>query len=168
VDQYVALSLPRTWRTAAIVAATVAALELVALIVIGVALLAKPLAGEAKRAALNAALPDPKTKPQTKPQQTGAPSLARGQTRVVVLNGNGRSGAAAAEAARVRARGYRVGHVGNASSTSFGRSIVMFRRGFRPEALRLARDLGIGLVGPLDGIKPTALVRSQLVLVVGG
>ena len=36
----------------------------------------------------------------------------------------------------------------------YARSLVMFRPGFAPEARRLARDLKIRIVGPLDGLGP--------------
>ena len=39
--------------------------------------------------------------------------------KVVVLNGNGRTGAAAAAASRVSRRGYRIGVVGNAPSHDY-------------------------------------------------
>ena len=86
---------------------------------------------------------------------------------VLVLNGNGRQGAAAAAAARVSHRGYRIGGVANAGSTDFTRSLVMYRRGFEGEGRRLARDLGIHLVGPLDGIQTSQLHGANAVLVVG-
>ena len=64
----------------------------------------------------------------------------------MVLNGNGRTGAAAAAASRVRSRGYRIGSVGNAPSTDFARSLVMYQPGFAGEGQRLAqgprRDAG--------------------------
>ena len=155
-----------TWRTAALVAAALAAIELVLLIVVGAALLVKPMAREQRAQA--AAAKKPAAPPVTKRPQARAPSLPRGRTSVIVLNGNGRSGAAAAEAARVRARGHKVRHVGNAPQMSYGASIVMFRRGYRPEALRLARDLGIARVGPLDGVTTRSLLGAQLAVVVGG
>jgi hypothetical protein len=94
--------------------------------------------------------------------------LARGATSVTVLNGSGLAGAAAAQASRVRARGYLVGDVGNAPRSGYGRSVVMYRAGRRPEALRLARDLQIRLVSPLDGLRPRDLLGAQLAVVVGG
>jgi hypothetical protein len=84
------------------------------------------------------------------------------------LNGSGLAGAAAAQASRVRARGYVVGEVGNAPRTGYGRSVVMYRIGRRPEALRLARDLRIRLVSPLDGLRPRDLLGAQVAVVVGG
>ena len=44
----------------------------------------------------------------------------------------------------------------------------MYRPGRRPEALRLARDLGIRLVWPLDGLRPRQLHGAQLAVVLGG
>ena len=86
---------------------------------------------------------------------------------MLVLNGNGRTGAAAAEADRARAHGYKIGGIGDAKRTDYSRSIVMYRSGFRPEAARLARDLDIGVVGPLDGMKPRDLLGAHLAVVVG-
>ena len=43
----------------------------------------------------------------------------------------------------------------------------MYRIGRRPEALRLGRDLGIGVVSPLDGLKPRDLMGAQVAVVVG-
>ena len=71
----------------------------------------------------------------------------------MVLNGNGRTGAAASAASRVRSRGYRIGTVGNASSTDYARSLVMYKPGFAGEARRLAKDLRVKQIGPLDGIR---------------
>ena len=99
----------RPWRTAALVAAAVAAVELLVLVVVGGALIAKPSSGTAAR---------PRTKAKPRARATRAPlrpkvhhaaapaaRLARGKVSVLVLNGNGRQGAAATTAARVsRAR----------------------------------------------------------------
>ena len=38
----------------------------------------------------------------------------------------------------------------------------MYRPGFRAEGLRLARDLKVKVVGPLDGLPPSALTGGQL------
>ena len=150
------------WRTIAVVAAGVATLELLGLVVTGTALLAKPVAQGARAAARRYV-----TAP-AKPKAPTTPILARRQVRVTVLNGNGIAGAAASTASRVRARGYLVGDVGNAPRMGYGRSVIMYRGGRRPEALRLARDLGIRLVTPLDGLRPRDLLGAQLAVVVGG
>jgi hypothetical protein len=85
----------------------------------------------------------------------------------MVLNGNGRHGAAAAAASRVRRHGYRIRSVGNASRMSYSHSLVMFRPGYEGEGRRLAHDLGVRLVGPLDGIRPAQLHGAQAVLIIG-
>jgi len=114
------------------------------------------------RAAIASHRPRPAT---SKPVQH--PSLPRTRTRVVVLNGNGEAGAAGAEADAIRARGYKVGAVGNAPRPSQGPTLVMYRPGYAAEAHRLARDTGIGVVSALDGLKTSSLHRAQLVIVLG-
>ena len=152
----------RPWRTAAVVASGVAAVELVLLIVVGTVLLGRSVVSHGARAAAKPAASRPAT---TKPsRQAGLP---RAKTRVVVLNGNGEAGAAAAEASAIRARGYKIGAVGNAPHPSQGPTLVMYRPGFASEAHRLAHDTGIGVVTALDGLKPSSLRRAQLVVVLG-
>ena len=155
------------WRTIAVVAAGIATLELVGLVVVGVAFLAKPVMHKARKdVAASAAASAAVTKKSAKTPL--APLPPRHAIRVTVLNGNGVSGAAALEASRVRVRGYRIGKVGNAPRGGYGRSVVMYRAGRRGQALRLAHDLRIGLVSPLDGLRPGDLLNGQLAVVVGG
>ena len=162
----------RPWRTAALVVAAVAAVELVLLVMIGGALLAKPHAAAHKRA--TASKPAPTTTAATttaaapaKPKAVAA-ELPRRKVKVVVLNGNGRQGAAAAAASRVSRKGYRIGVVANAPSQDYVTSLVMYRRGFEGEAQRLARDLGVKVVSPLDGVRSSQLQGAQAVLILGG
>ena len=152
------------WRTIAVVAAGIATLELVGLLIVGIALLAKPMLHRAQSEARAAARPAAKKPAAPKV----APLLPRRLVSVTVLNGNGVSGAAAGEASRVRARGYRIGKVGNAPRGGYGQSVVMYRAGRRGEALRLARDLQIRLVSPLDGLRARDLHGAKLAVVVGG
>jgi hypothetical protein len=168
----------RPWRTATLVAASVAAVELVLLLVVGGALLAKPdepgskAAPAAKAPAVQktkAAATRPKAAPKTAMVAAAAkPKLARRQVSVVVLNGNGQQGAAAAFADRVSRRGYRIGAVANAPSHDYAKSMVMYRTGYAAEAQRLARDVGVTLVGPLDGIRAGQLHGAHTVLILGG
>ena len=153
------------WRTATLVAAAVALLELVALVVVGVALLADPVSQHVQKAAEAKAFA-PVAKPK-KALPAAQPKLSRAETSVIVLNGNGRSGAAAAGADRVRAFGYTIGTVGNAPRRDVTRTIVMFRKGYRPEAVRLAKDLKVKIVGPLDGLRPKDMLGAHLALVLG-
>ena len=150
------------WRTIAVVVGGVATLELLILVIVGIALVAKPMA---HRAITNAAKAPVATKPKPEPM---LPLLPRRLTSVTILNGNGVSGAAALEASRVRARGYKIGVVGNAPRGSFGQSVVMYRAGRIREARRLARDVGIAIVSPLDGLRKRDLHGAKLAVVVGG
>jgi LytR cell envelope-related transcriptional attenuator len=172
-------ALVRPWRLATLVAATIAALELLLLVVVGGALIAKnaaeparkrPATAEQHTAAATPARSRARAKPKPAPVRKHAvdkPDLTRTKVAVLVLNGNGRQGAAAAAATRARVRGYRIRAVGNAPRMDYPRSLVMFRRGFEGEGLRLARDLGIRSVGPLDGIRARQLQGAHAVVVVG-
>ena len=93
--------------------------------------------------------------------------LPRRKVKVVVLNGNGRRGAAASTASRVQGKGYRIGLVANAPSHDYAASLVMYRRGFEGEARRLASDLGVHVVSPLDGMRPEQLHGAHAVLILG-
>jgi hypothetical protein len=159
--------LVRPWRTATLVASAVAAVELVIILVAGVALVGKPLTEKLRDTARDRTLGVPAPAPAKKPKiGSSVPRLQRVDTSVMVLNGNGVPGAAHEAAARVRARGYSIGEVGNANRTDYMRPVVMYRPGFRGEALRLARDLRIKIVGPLDGLRVRDLLGAHVVLVV--
>ena len=67
----------------------------------------------------------------------------------------------------VRQHGYTVGAVTNAPNTGYTRSMVMYRGRFRPEAIRLAKDLGIKIVTPLDGLSASTLEGAQVAVIVG-
>ncbi len=43
----------------------------------------------------------------------------------------------------------------------------MYRPGRRPEAKRLAAEMGVSLVGPLDGIGPRQLQGAHVAVVLG-
>ena len=162
-------ALIRPWRTATFVASLVAALELVALVGIGLVVLAKPLAHHVAAAAENRALAPivPADRVATKPAPLGEPKLPRARVSVLVLNGGGIAGAAAAESARISGAGYRIAAVGNAPKSDYTRTLVMYRKGFAPEAARLAHDLQLKIVGPLDGLRPAQLAGAQVAVVLG-
>jgi hypothetical protein len=160
-------ALARSWRTATMVASAVAALELVLILILGVALLGKPLSERMRDTAQKRTL-GITTKTASRPKiGSSVPRLARNETTVMILNGNGVAGAAHETASQVEARGYPVGHVGNAKRTDFTRSVVMYRPGYRGEGLRLARDLRIRIVGPLDGMRTRDLMGAHVAVVVG-
>jgi hypothetical protein len=161
-------ALVRPWRTATIVASLIAAVELIALMAVGAALLAKPLSHAVEhQAQARAFAPAPKAKPKPASPTAVAPTLSRSQTSVLVLNGNGRTGAASSSAAKLQRRGYRITGTGNAPRGDYATSVVMFRAGYRGEALRVARDLHLKVVGPLDGLKPKQLLGGQVAVVLG-
>jgi hypothetical protein len=159
------------WRTAAFVAGAIALVELVILLVIGGGTLARAVSHRVERAAQHRVTAEAKSAPTRRLTQHAAKipaaKLLRENTKVVILNGNGRQGAAAAAALRVQRRGYRIGEVANAARSDYVRSIVMFRPRFAGEGHRLARDLGISLVTPLDGMRAGRLHGAQLVLILG-
>ena len=159
--------LVRPWRTATLVVSVLAAVELVVIVVAVVIILGEPVAAKLQTEAQQRASM-PAAPPQPKPNRTGKPALERAETSVLVLNGNGRAGAASAAGATVHAKGYLVSAVGNAPRTDYPRSVVMYRAGYEPEARRLAKDVGIGAVGPLDGMKPRELMGAHIALIIGG
>ena len=162
-------ALIRPWRTAAYVAGGIALVELFLLLVIGGGALVSTVSDRVQLAARERAFaPVATAKPVIrKPAPIPAAKRPRAQTVVLVLNGNGRTGAAAAAASRVQSRGYRLGAVGNAPSSDFSRSLVMFRPGFAGEGHRLARDLGVASVGPLDGMRTPDLGGAHVVFILG-
>jgi hypothetical protein len=154
------------WRAATLVVGAIATVELVALIGIGAVHLA-PKHHVASAAA-----------PAAKPQHSrpvvhvpapppSVPLRARTQVRVLVLNGNGRQGAASSEAARLQSAGYRIGGAENAQRHDYAQSMVLYVPGWVKEARRLAHDSGIRLVAPVDGLRPSALKGSKTVVILG-
>jgi hypothetical protein len=148
---------PPRWRTAAIVVSGIVAFLVLLLIVFG-GVLSKSSSAIAKS--------DAAKRHGVGRAEPKRPTISRTQTRVLVLNGNGITGAAAAESDSLRARGYKISGTGNAAQ-SYGQSVVLYRPGRLPEAKRLAADEGIPLVGPLDGITLRQLHGAHLVIVLG-
>jgi len=163
-------ALVRPWRTAAYVAVAIAAVELLLLLVVGGGKLAGWATHRMQLAAQESvAAPIHKTQPVVaKRKHVRAPvaKRTRSKTTVLVLNGNGRTGAAASAASRVQSRGYKVGNVTNAPEL-VPRSIVMYKPGFAGEGKRLGKDLGVKLVTPLDGMRPKDLGGANLVFILG-
>ena len=95
------------------------------------------------------------------------PLRPRSRVSVLVLNGNGTSGVAGATATRLRAQGYRSATATNAPDDGYATSLVLYRRGWEPEAQRLAKDARVRLVAALDGRLPAGSMRDELVLILG-
>lgn len=171
---------PFPWRTATLVTAAIAVAELVGLIVVGALVLAHPFGHHGTPAAAAAAkapalvhhpvvhrtvVPVP-AKDRFGPIPTHA-LRPRPDVRVLVLNANGVQGAAHAEATRLQGLGYAIGGAANAPSHHYAQSMVMFVPGYAKEARRLAHDAGIKIVAPVDGLTPSTLSGSRLVVLLG-
>jgi hypothetical protein len=77
-----------------------------------------------------------------------ASQLRPSDVEVAVLNGTAVPGLAARFGDQVEHKGFKLGAVTN-STSSFSRSVVMFRNGFKPEAEKVARDLKIDRIRPM-------------------
>ena len=168
----------RPWRRAAIVAVSIAALELVLLVGAGLRMLARPLAHEIRRQAVSAAAPHSSAPRAAAPskqlsraiRRTNAPpgkARPRDHVKIMVFNGNGRAGAAGEEAGRLHGLGYLIAGTANAGRQDYATSVVMYVPGYRAEAIRLAKDIGVKVVGPLDGISRPSLDGGELAVIVG-
>jgi hypothetical protein len=158
------------WRTATLVVGALALVELLALISIGAVHLAT---SQAKPAQAAAAVHhrNPVMRPPVVPVHRNVvrshPLRGRRNVSVLVLNGNGVHGAAAATAARLQGLGYRLGGAENAPRHDYARSMILFVPGYVREARRLAHDTGVRLVSPIDGLPRSQLRTSKLVVLLG-
>ena len=159
------------------IATAIAAVELLALVAVGVILLGKSWFTHERASAVQHARATTHsvthhTKPAAakhttpKPKPLG-PMLARAKTPIMVLNGNGQNGAAGAEAKTLRVFGYPIAAVGNATRSDYGHDIAMYLPGYTREAERLAHDASISVVAPLDGLQPSQLRGAKIALIVG-
>jgi hypothetical protein len=169
-------SVSTPWRTAAIVAAGVAAVELFVLLVVGVIFGAKLVTDHAERVIAGPARAERTAakggvaggERKDKATAPAATELPRDRTSVIVLNGNGIAGAAAVGADRIRRFHYIIAATGNAPRSDFQHSLVMYRPGFKAEAVRLGHDLHVRRAVPLDGLTRRDLQGAHLALIIGG
>ena len=163
-----ALELSRPLRRAVVVASAVALLELGLIVVLLVALVGRPVAEKLEQQAAAAPeAPAATAQPAKAAKAANESVLPRTETAVLVLNGNGRAGAAGAAGTQIKGRGYVLAGVGNAPRTDYRRTLVMYRPGKHREARRLAADLGRGVVAPLDGITARDLMGAHVAVVLG-
>jgi LytR cell envelope-related transcriptional attenuator len=177
MDHPANLTQENPWRSTALVASGVAALELLVLVVLAFAIVVKPLlshesgpaAAPAKKAATKAAAAPAKTAPakSAAPAKPKAAAMPRTKTRVLILNGNGQTGAASEKAAWVMTKGYPIAATTNAPRSNFVRSLVMYKPGHEAEAKRFGKDFGVRRVIPLDGLRKNDLQGAVVVLIIG-
>lgn len=95
-----------------------------------------------------------------------AAKMKPAEIEVSVLNGTSVPGLAANFGDKVEGRGFSLGAVTN-SSSSFAESVVMFRRGHKSEAQRVAKQLGIPKTQPMSGEIESVSAGADVAVVVG-
>ncbi len=165
--------LVRPWRRATFVAGAIAGIELIALLGAGAMLLAKPLSHEINKAAVASIESTPVA--QTKQLQTAIKKMnapagkthPRAHVKIMVLNGNGLNGAAGTAATRIHHLGYKIAGTANAKHQNYATTVVMYKPGFRADGMKLAKAIGVKVVGPLDGIPTSSLHGGEIAVIVG-
>ena len=95
-----------------------------------------------------------------------AAKVKPGEIEVAVLNGTAVPGLAATFGDKVEAKGFKLGPVTN-SSASFAGSVVMFKRGHKPEARTVAKQLQIKKVQLMSGEIESVSAGAPVAVVVG-
>ncbi len=85
---------------------------------------------------------------------------------MTVLNGTSVAGLAATYGDKVEGKGFRLGAVSN-TAEPFEASVVMFERGHKPEAKKVAKQLGIAKLALMNGEVKTASAGANVAVVVG-
>lgn len=95
-----------------------------------------------------------------------AAKVKPGEIEVAVLNGTAVPGLAATFGDKVEGKGFKLGPVTN-SSASFADSVVMFHRGHKPEARKVAKQLQIAKVQLMSGEIESVSAGAPVAVVVG-
>lgn len=171
--------LARPWRRATFVASGLAVIELVVVVALGALVLARPvshaLASSSAVSRHSAATAHVKLAGRRVHRAlirehavtTAVRTMPATRVGVLVLNGNGVSGAAGRAAAAIHGHGYPIAGVANAAHEDYPRTLILYRPGFRSEGMRLARQLGVRVVGPLDGVSARSLHGGDLAVILG-
>jgi hypothetical protein len=88
------------------------------------------------------------------------------EIEVTVLNGTASPGLAATFGDKVEGKGFEIGEIGN-STQSFDESVVMFGRGHKPEADRVAKQLDIAKVKLITGEVESLAAGATVAVIVG-
>jgi hypothetical protein len=99
-------------------------------------------------------------------KQTAAKEVKPSEIEVTVLNGTSVPGLAATFGDKVEGKGFSLGAVTN-SSSSFAESVVMFRRGHKPEARKVAKQLSIQKTQMMNGEIEAVAAGADVAVIVG-
>ena len=95
-----------------------------------------------------------------------AAKVKPGEIEVTVLNGTSVVGLAAVFGDKVEGKGFELGAVTN-SSASFEESVVMFKRGHKMEARKVAKPLGISKLQLMSGEIESVSAGADIAVIVG-
>jgi hypothetical protein len=95
-----------------------------------------------------------------------AAKIKPGEIEVSVLNGTAVPGLAASYGDEVEEKGFELGAVTN-SSASFSDSVVMFKRGHKPEAQKVAKQLQIKKLQLMNGEIESVSAGAAVAVIVG-
>jgi LytR cell envelope-related transcriptional attenuator len=98
--------------------------------------------------------------------KAAAAKMKPGEIEVAVLNGTAVPGLAASFGDKVEGKGFKLGAVTN-SSSSFATSIVMFKRGHKPEARKVAKQLQIGKLQLMTAEIESVSAGAAVAVIVG-
>jgi phage shock protein PspC (stress-responsive transcriptional regulator) len=95
-----------------------------------------------------------------------AAKLKPSEIEVTVLNGTAVPGLAASFGDKVEGKGFQLGAVTN-SSASFAESVVMFKRGHKPEARTVGKQMGIAKMQLMSGEIESVSAGADVAVIVG-
>ncbi|HEX6602590.1 MAG TPA: LytR C-terminal domain-containing protein [Solirubrobacterales bacterium] len=101
-----------------------------------------------------------------KGSSTHQAQLRPSDVEVAVLNGTAVPGLAARFGDQVEHKGFKLGAVTN-SNSSFSKSVVEYRNGFKPEAAKVSKELGIDKVRPMSADIAQVSAGASVSVVIG-
>jgi len=107
-----------------------------------------------------------KAEPKKTGKQAAAAKAAPGEIEVSVLNGTAAAGLAAEFGEKVANKGFKLGTVTN-TAANFEKSVVMYSRGHKAEATRVAKQLGINELALITAEIRSLAEGADVVVVVG-
>jgi hypothetical protein len=109
---------------------------------------------------------DDESKGGGKQGKQAAAKVKPSEIEVTVLNGTSTAGLAATYGDKVEGKGFGLGAVSN-TEQPFETSVVMFERGHKPEAKKVAKQLGIAKLELMDSEVKIAAAGADVAVVVG-